>query len=33
MARAQQWWKAHGKDFLAGKEVPNPELTNVFYSS
>ena len=23
------WWKAHARDFLAGRSVPNPELTSV----
>ena len=26
------WWKEHGDDYLAGKEVPVPELTSVWFS-
>ena len=30
MNRLKAWWTAHGSDFLAGKPVPNPNLTTVF---
>jgi HEAT repeat protein len=26
------WWKEHGDDFLAGRNVPNPNLTSVWYN-
>jgi len=25
----KEWWRAHARDFLAGRSVPNPELTSV----
>jgi hypothetical protein len=28
MNRAREWWKNHGDNFLAGKVVPNPQLSN-----
>lgn len=30
-AQLRVWWKEHGDAFLAGKDVPNPKLTNVIY--
>ncbi|MEE8452519.1 MAG: HEAT repeat domain-containing protein [Thermoguttaceae bacterium] len=29
----RKWWKQHGKDFLAGKHVPNPKLTFVYFGT
>ncbi|MBS0264600.1 MAG: trypsin-like peptidase domain-containing protein [Planctomycetes bacterium] len=29
--RVKTWWKTYGNDFLDGKEVPNPNLTNVMF--
>jgi hypothetical protein len=29
MERAKAWWHDHGDDFLSGKDVPNPQLTQV----
>jgi uncharacterized protein (TIGR03067 family) len=29
MERARIWWRDHGDDFLNGKDVPNPQLTQV----
>ena len=29
--RLRQWWRQHGADFVAGKDVPNPNLTQVMY--
>ncbi|MFM9961238.1 MAG: M56 family metallopeptidase [Planctomycetaceae bacterium] len=31
IARLRTWWKTHGQDFVAGKAVPNPKLTSVWY--
>ena len=31
MARVKKWWAEHGVDFLAGKPVPNPNLTSVWF--
>ena len=28
----KEWWKAHARDFLAGRSVPNPALTSVMYN-
>jgi hypothetical protein len=35
MKRLKTWWTKHGADFLAGVEVPNPQLTSppFFYSA
>jgi len=29
--RALDWWKKHGAEFLRGADVPNPNLTSVYY--
>jgi hypothetical protein len=31
--RLKKWWSQHGRDFLEGKSVPNPDLTTVMFSS
>jgi HEAT repeat protein len=31
MTRARTWWREHGPEFLAGKDVPDPELSTVMY--
>jgi len=28
----KDWWKTNARDFLAGRNVPNPELTAVMYN-
>jgi len=30
--RLKEWWAQHGADFVAGKPVPNPKLTTVWYN-
>lgn len=32
IARVKAWWKQYGPDFLAGKAVPTPSLTTVWYN-
>ncbi len=32
IARLRSWWKTHSLDFVAGKSVPNPKLTTVWYN-
>lgn len=29
--RLREWWRAHGDNFLAGDDVPNPKVTSVGY--
>jgi hypothetical protein len=29
IARLKEWWKEHARDFVSGREVPNPDLTSV----
>lgn len=31
IARLKVWWQKNGADFVAGKNVPNPELTSVMW--
>ena len=32
ITRLKEWWKQHARDFVAGRNVPNPDLTSVIYS-
>lgn len=32
ITQLKAWWKEHGEDFLAGRNVPNPNLTSVWYN-
>jgi HEAT repeat protein len=32
ISRFKEWWKVNARDFLAGRSVPNPELTSVMYN-
>jgi HEAT repeat protein len=29
VSRLKEWWKEHARDFVAGRDVPNPDLTAV----
>jgi HEAT repeat protein len=29
ISRLKEWWKEHGRDFVAGRDVPSPDLTSV----
>jgi hypothetical protein len=29
ISRLKEWWKEHARDFVAGRDVPNPDLTSV----
>ena len=32
MARLREWWKQHGRAFVAGEDTPNPKLSTVWYN-